>query len=604
MRALKQSNAWSFAFGLCGTVVVFGPSVQTLFIPKKYDVGVDFVYCVVFLFLIVDIVFLCYLDPSYGLFLCKKKSSPGGGGVDGKGGAMNLATSQHGGRFISNGSSGASTNKEEDGTEAQIRLGSFHFWVELFSVAVLLLDLSFVKFGWFTYGWWKWNHSVLIGVDAMGRHYEPLHAYTMEKGRLLRFLIIVLKTTLIARLYSPVLESIFYHIRGLFYRIQNWFLSEQKFGTLCSQRREKEGEPGWELKAESGEPLLEGSTSERGAKVGGSSSRSLSREQGSTPRHATDAVSGGGSTPRAIVQSKSSRKDSVTKKLERRMKRIKMSNPDRADVQRRPSGPRTPLSRDVYNLATTSDRHLHTTKRQGRRRGRSRVGTEMNDATYKRVAVGIMITLFAILLLSYQESDDSAFLTTLILHKNMIFLDKESGEQGGINATNTNEFQKEGLVLVDVAADTTLSNIIEFHYEGENISINSIFEDVADFRDVDFLDVTVCQQSSSSNSLCVGPSTRCQLSIRKRKKIAAALHITFTFFVMLIWFMGAVIFFAGPIGTLVVDPIERMIRLLRMITKNPLGYQDSEAYKRFVDEEESLHRSTCWGKDTLKGMET
>jgi hypothetical protein len=48
-----------------------------------------------------------------------------------------------------------------------------------------------------------------------------------------------------------------------------------------------------------------------------------------------------------------------------------------------------------------------------------------------------------------------------------------------------------------------------------------------------------------------------------------------------------------------------MTWLLSMLRNDPLGYQTSENYKRFVKEEynaESRYRG--WGKEVLKGMET
>ena len=75
-------------------------------------------------------------------------------------------------------------------------------------------------------------------------------------------------------------------------------------------------------------------------------------------------------------------------------------------------------------------------------------------------------------------------------------------------------------------------------------------------------------------------------------------------FVILVWFLG-VMGLAGPVMALVVVPLERMTWLLSMLRNDPLGYQTSENYKRFVKEEydaESRYRG--WGKEVLKGMET
>jgi hypothetical protein len=62
--------------------------------------------------------------------------------------------------------------------------------------------------------------------------------------------------------------------------------------------------------------------------------------------------------------------------------------------------------------------------------------------------------------------------------------------------------------------------------------------------------------------------------------------------------------FAGPIMTLVVTPIERMIRLLGMLTNDPLGYHNTTRFKQFVTEEYEIAKVTSWTTDVLSGMET
>jgi hypothetical protein len=81
------------------------------------------------------------------------------------------------------------------------------------------------------------------------------------------------------------------------------------------------------------------------------------------------------------------------------------------------------------------------------------------------------------------------------------------------------------------------------------------------------------------------------------------MQLCVTIFILLVWFFG-VTAFAGPVMTLVVIPIERMIRLLAMLMMDPLGYQSTSRYKKFVAEEDELTKHTRWTKEVLKGMET
>ena len=225
----------------------------------------------------------------------------------------------------------------------------------------------------------------------------------------------------------------------------------------------------------------------------------------------------------------------------------------------------------------------------------------MNEATVKRVAVGIIISLVAILLLSYQESDDSPIITATVLHKTLLVLDQEPNENG--NTRNEVLLEQSARELIDIASNSTLHGLLEFQFKGESINISEAYGDLENLRELEIWNITICHEMDLSEKRCDGPRTYCLLNIKKRKLISAAMYVAFTFFVMILWHSG-VAFFAGPIATLVVNPIERMIKLLRMIMKNPLGYQDTKQFKQFTDEEEHLYTSTTWGKETLKGMET
>ncbi len=44
-----------------------------------------------------------------------------------------------------------------------------------------------------------------------------------------------------------------------------------------------------------------------------------------------------------------------------------------------------------------------------------------------------------------------------------------------------------------------------------------------------------------------------------------------------------------------------MVRLLSILMKDPLGYQDSPQYLALKEEEEEAARESMWGKEVLKG---
>ena len=94
-----------------------------------------------------------------------------------------------------------------------------------------------------------------------------------------------------------------------------------------------------------------------------------------------------------------------------------------------------------------------------------------------------------------------------------------------------------------------------------------------------------------------------QFKFRKQRKSEAWVSLLYTLFIIFTWTLG-VTAFAGPVMVLVVIPIERMVRLLGMLMIDPLGYQSTRKYKRFVQEEDEITKKTRWPKEVLKGMET
>ena len=47
-----------------------------------------------------------------------------------------------------------------------------------------------------------------------------------------------------------------------------------------------------------------------------------------------------------------------------------------------------------------------------------------------------------------------------------------------------------------------------------------------------------------------------------------------------------------------------MVRLLGMLSSDPLGYENTPQFKRYLDDEDAIYQNTRWEKDILRGMET
>ena len=213
----------------------------------------------------------------------------------------------------------------------------------------------------------------------------------------------------------------------------------------------------------------------------------------------------------------------------------------------------------------------------GRRQPESQVGSAMRELTGQRVAIGIIVALILTVLFTYSEADATRPSTMVILH----------------NQTNNAQFAERALdaafhsSIPDLYRYTTANGtILDFKVSGENPNR---------LRDREKLQIEVLGP--------LGSKTVGLFAYQSERQNEALVQFISTIFILLVWFFG-VTAFAGPVMTLVVIPIERMVRLLGMLMLDPLGYQSTPRYKKFVAEEEELTKNTRWTKEVLKGMET
>jgi class 3 adenylate cyclase len=145
------------------------------------------------------------------------------------------------------------------------------------------------------------------------------------------------------------------------------------------------------------------------------------------------------------------------------------------------------------------------------------------------------------------------------------------------------------------AVNTSVPELYRFQpVNGNNISLPNSGVNPEELRDRDTLVITVNGETGVSTGW---------FDIRSDSRQAAWVDIVATFFIILFWFFG-VTAFSGPVMLLVVIPIERMVRLLGMLMLDPLSYQSTARFKKFLLEEDDIIKNTRWTKDVLKGMET
>jgi class 3 adenylate cyclase len=221
--------------------------------------------------------------------------------------------------------------------------------------------------------------------------------------------------------------------------------------------------------------------------------------------------------------------------------------------------------------------HIQARAIVGRRRPESQVGSAMRELTGQRVAIGIIVALVFTVLFTYSENDATRPSTMIVLH----------------NQTDNAEFADASL---RAARRSSIPDLYQYNFaNGESINYSITGENPSRLRDREMLRITI---TDALNRKTVG-----FFAYRNERIDEALVELFSTIFILLVWFFG-VTAFAGPVMTLVVIPIERMVRLLGMLMLDPLGYQSTPRYKKFVAEEDELTKNTRWTKEVLKGMET
>jgi class 3 adenylate cyclase len=217
-----------------------------------------------------------------------------------------------------------------------------------------------------------------------------------------------------------------------------------------------------------------------------------------------------------------------------------------------------------------------STRNPLKRRAESQVGSAMRELTGQRVAIGIILALVLTVLFSYSETDSTRQSTMVILHDQT---------QNPLYAS----------MALNASRSSSIPDLFEYIFASGNYTFFPIQENVDDLRDMEILKITV---SDTFNQSTVGKFSR-----REDEKNEALVELLATIFILLAWFIG-VTAFAGPVMILVVIPIERMVRLLGMLMLDPLGYQSTKRYKKFIAEQDEFTKNTRWTNEVLKGMET
>ncbi len=219
--------------------------------------------------------------------------------------------------------------------------------------------------------------------------------------------------------------------------------------------------------------------------------------------------------------------------------------------------------------------------REGKNHNESQVGSDMRQLTAQRVATGTLLILLCTILSTYTEHSATNIKTMVVLHAQ----------------TKIPEYTNRSL---DAAVSSSVPMLYEYYPVGAtepyypNPNIQG--KDITTLSDRNILNITIIDGVTRMKSNGLFDNSQ---SIKHE----ATVDIIATLFVILFWFAG-LIAFSGPVMMLVIAPVEQMVRLLGMLSRDPLGYQSTPAFKQFLKDEDKMTQNTGWSKEILKGMET
>jgi len=585
------SSIWRYALVFFTVVLLFGQPVQDLWCPKESDVAFDAIYVAAFTVLAADVIMRSVVSPEYFLLqvggkdlrhdallnrVLRPRLSTGGSG-DNWGGLLKCCSGY--------------------------RLGSFMFWCDVVSTCSLLYDIAFIN----TSKASLINIIINVGSDGIPVRWD----FFTDDGDVVNlngaYLINIAKTARIARFARAT------YVVQLSGKI-NWFWLCDHLDPLYWLRRLRGNE------AVSGgvktilEELAqqEGTASPSGAIGGGNNSI---RRRSSILRNSHPSITNGGGgasitgNPDDGVNNKSggifraflgfldfraraeekAKRTRAAAKIQRTWRSYREKckgdvlygqSKEEGNTLGKGRGSSKGKKKFIRRTLSQADPSAIESSSHNRHVGSedSHVGSAMRELTAQRVALGIMVALALAVIFTYKEEDQTSSSTMLLLHSQT--------EKAGFKD-----------LAIEAARSSVVPNLFEYVDDNGVVTTYSLpsGNDPASLRPREMYRILVKDTQNRTTS-----------GLFSNKHVTdgnALAMLVSTIFILLVWFFG-VTSFAGPVMTLVVAPIERMIRLLNMLTRDPLGYQSSDKYKKFVREEDLFTKNTKWTRDVLKGMET
>ena len=237
---------------------------------------------------------------------------------------------------------------------------------------------------------------------------------------------------------------------------------------------------------------------------------------------------------------------------------------------------------------------LPRNKKKRKKTKKSQVGNAMRELTAQRVTIIIILALVFSVLFTYLEFNLSRESTMVMLHSQTAYpefsLDYlDSARSSSIREIMMYKFSNDTHAWFNGSEVIVIDNYYDEYGAEERVEESLL-------REREMVQITVADYYDNTTTMGL-------FSIQEERQSEAIIQLACTIFILLVWLYGMTAF-TGPVMLLVVIPIERMVRLLGMLMVDPLGYQSSARYKKFVDEEDELTKNTQWSNEVLKGMET
>jgi hypothetical protein len=235
-------------------------------------------------------------------------------------------------------------------------------------------------------------------------------------------------------------------------------------------------------------------------------------------------------------------------------------------------------------------------KTKRKKKKKSQIGSVMNEITTRRVAVGMLISIIMTTVFTYMENQAYNVVTVVSMHNTMVSLQNETDKTLNSHVR----------LLTQVAKDSSTPSLCDYTFTTQNgtfVSETFCFEEIIEtIRNRNILSVKVCSIENENDYNCDGAVSESLILCKQNAELVGVVSLVFTLFLLFSWTIG-LLFFLGPVKTLVVSPIERMIRLFTML-EDPLGYSRTKEYRIFMKEDNELAKNTMWTQESLNGMET